>query len=367
MGNDERAPLSFLLAWVVSLLAVNFAWGAAPTEWESLVNRARQEKRVVLGTDISIGNFRQGITTSFAKQFGIELEFRVLEGAQLVAIAARECAASRASMDLLLSGNSELILLYPKGCLAPARPKLILPEVLDGKNWRGGALKWNDPEGQYLLQTSEATYGWTVINTDQVKPSELNSARDLLRPEYKGKIASFDPRGGGAGQGRATYMMTVLGEDYVRSLYLDQKVTYTANHQQLAEWIARGVHLFGLGAVERIFEPMRKEGLPVGVVASFSDAPGYLTGGSSVVKLIKDAPHANAAAVLLNWFASKEAQTIYAQNVLQPSRRADVIVKDVPDYLVPKPGVKYLDSYGYEFYAKKRPEVIKRVIDLLGR
>jgi ABC-type Fe3+ transport system substrate-binding protein len=85
------------------------------------------------------------------------------------------------------------------------------------------------------------------------------------------------------------------------------------------------------------------------------------------VKLIKDAPHANAAAVLLNWFASKEAQTIYAQNVLQPSRRADVIVKDVPDYLVPKPGVKYLDSYGYEFYAKKRPEVIKRVIDLLGR
>ena len=134
MGNDERAPLSLLLAWVVSLLAVNFGWGAAPTEWESLVNRARQEKRVVLGTDISIGNFRQGITTSFAKQFGIELEFRVLEGAQLVAIAARECAAGRASMDLLLSGNSELILLYPKGCLAPARPKLILPEVLDGKN-----------------------------------------------------------------------------------------------------------------------------------------------------------------------------------------------------------------------------------------
>src|SRR5438552_17804701 len=98
MGNNERAPLSLLLAWVVSLLAVNFAWGAAPTEWESLVNRARQEKRVVLGTDISIGNFRQGITTSFAKQFGIELEFRVLEGAQLVAITARECAAGRASM-----------------------------------------------------------------------------------------------------------------------------------------------------------------------------------------------------------------------------------------------------------------------------
>jgi hypothetical protein len=43
------------------------------------------------------------------------------------------------------------------------------------------------------------------------------------------------------------------------------------------------------------------------------------------------------------------------------------VVKEIPDYLIPKAGAKYLDSYGYEFYAKKRPEVIKRVIELLGR
>jgi ABC-type Fe3+ transport system substrate-binding protein len=270
-------------------------------------------------------------------------------------------------MDVLLSGNSELLSLYPKSCLAPLKPKLLLPEVLEAKNWRGGFLKWNDPEGQYLLQMSEATYGWTVVNTDQIKQGDLTMAKDLLRSEYKGKIASFDPRAGGAGQGRATYMLTALGEEYVRNLYLDQKVTYTSNHQQLADWIARGVYSIGLGAVERIFEPMRKESLPIGVVASFSDAPGYLTGGSSVTKLIKDAPHPNAAVILVNWLASREAQAIYTQSVLQPSRRTDVNLKDVPEYLIPKPGVKYLDSYSHEFYAKKRPEAIKRVIDLLGR
>jgi hypothetical protein len=47
--------------------------------------------------------------------------------------------------------------------------------------------------------------------------------------------------------------------------------------------------------------------------------------------------------------------------------RINVSAKDIPEYLIPKPGVKYLDSYGYEFYAKKRPEVTKRVIELLGR
>jgi iron(III) transport system substrate-binding protein len=374
MGNDGGKTGPLLLSRRLALLAAfillglaSVAWSAAPSEWDALVSRARQEKRVVLGTDVSVGNFRQGLTSGFAKQFGIDLELRVLEGAQLSAIAARECGAGRPSMDVLLSGNSELISLYPKGCLSPVKPKLILPEVFDAKYWRGGALKWNDPEGQYLLQTSEAAYGWTVINTDQIKPGELTSAKDLLRPEYRGKIARFDPRGGGAGQGRATYMMAALGEEYVRSLYLDQKVTYTANHQQLADWIARGVHSIALGAVERIFEPMRKEGLPIGVIASFTDAPGYLTGGSSVMKLVKDGPNPNAAVVLLNWFAAKEAQTIYAQNVLQPSRRADVAVKEIPDYLIPKAGIKYLDSYSHEFYAKKRPELIKRVIELLGR
>jgi hypothetical protein len=171
------------------------AWSAAPNEWDTLVSKARQEKRVVLGTDVSVANFRQAITSAFAKQFGFDMEFRVLEGAQLIAIAARECAAGRPSMDVLLSGNSELISLYPRGCLAPVKPKLILPEVLDPKNWRGGFLKWNDPEGQYLLQMSEAAYGWTVVNTDQIKQGDLITAKDLLRPEYKGKIAAPDRAG----------------------------------------------------------------------------------------------------------------------------------------------------------------------------
>lgn len=357
----------FLAAACAWLFLGSAAWAAAPSEWDTLVQRARQEKKMVLGTDISIASFRQAVTSGVAKQFGIDVEFRVLEGAQLTAIAARECGAGRPSMDVLLSGNSELISLYPKGCLAPVKPKLLLPEVLESKHWRGGVLKWNDPEGQYLLQLSEAVYGWTVVNTDQVKASDLTSAKDLLKPEFRGKIASFDPRGGGAGQGRATYMMTVFGDEYVKSLYVDQKVTYTGNHQQLAEWVARGVHTVGLGAVERIFEPMRKEGLPIGVVASFSDAPGYLTGGSGVMKLIKDGPQPSAAAVFMNWLATREAQAIYTQSVLQPSRRTDVSTKDIPDFLIPKPGAKYLDAYSHEFYAKKRPEVIKRVIELLGR
>jgi iron(III) transport system substrate-binding protein len=350
------------------IVALHFS-GSAPgqEDWAALQAKARQEGRVVLGTSLGQPAFRQAFTTTFSKRFGIDVEFRVFGTAELVAVAGRECAADRPSMDVLLSGNSELLTLYPRGCLAPVKPKLILPEVVDGQNWRGGTLKFNDPERQYLLQTAEANYGWTVIHTAQVKPELILSYKDLLKTEYRGKIASFDPRQGGAGQGRAAYILAALGEEYFRKFYIDQKVVYTSDHRQLAQWLARGVYVIGLGAVERAFEPLRKEGLPVGVISGFDDAPGYLTGGSSVLKLVKDGPHPSAAAVLLNWFASKEGQGIYSQNVLQPSRRTDVNPDEIPEYLIPKFGLNYLDSYDHEFYAKRRPVVTKRVLELLGR
>lgn len=358
--------LGFLFA--AKLSDAGEAKPAPGEDWDRVLARARQESRVVLGTNLGVPEFRQGVTNAFAKRYGVTVELRVLEGAELVTVAGRECAAGRVSMDVLLGGLSELITLYPKGCLAPLKPRLLLPEVAEGKNWRGGFLKFNDPEGQYLLQLSEfASFGRLLFNTDQVTPQELRTTADLLKPKLKGKIAGFDPRISGAGQATAAYLLTVLGEEYIRKLYLDQSIVYSSNHRQLAEWVARGTYAIGLGVQERGFEPFVKEGFPLKVLNSLDDAPGYLLGGSGVVKVMKDSPHPYGATVLLNWLASKEGQEILSRAVDQPSRRADVQVDDIPAYLYPKPGVKYIDTYSNEFYTKKRPEVMKVLRNLLGR
>ena len=323
---------------------------------------------MTLGTNLGVPEFRQAVTMAFAKRYGFNVELRVLEGAELVTVAGRECAAGRVSMDILLGGLSELITIHPKGCLAPLKPKLVLPEVADGKYWRGGFLKFNDPEGQFLLQLSEfASFGRLLFNTDHIKPQELRSTMDLLNPKFKGKIAGFDPRISGAGQATAAYLLTVFGEEYIRKLYLGQAMVYSTNHRQLSEWIARGTYSMALGVQERGFEPLLKEGFPLKVLNSLDDAPGYLLGGSSVVKVMKDSPHPDGAIILLNWLSSKEGQEIYSRTVDQPSRRVDVQLDDIPSYLYPKPGVKYLDTYSAEFYTKKRPEVIKVLANLLGR
>src|SRR5262249_450088 len=151
------------------------------------------------------------------------------------------------------------------GCLSPIKPMLGLPENADGANWRGGRPKFNDPDGAYFLELGTYVSGILIYNTARVKLDDLRTSRDLLKPEFKGKIASYDPRPAAAGRGAATYLLDVLGPDYIRALYFGQDVARTTDHRQLAEWVARGIYLIGLGAVERGIEPLRTEGLPIGV------------------------------------------------------------------------------------------------------
>jgi ABC-type Fe3+ transport system substrate-binding protein len=359
---------SVVIAWVYLISAAAVGRAASQDDWSRLIDSARQEGKVVFGTEIGVPAFRQEIVSAFSKRFGFDLELRLVGTAELSAITGRECAAGRPSIDVLLGGNRELITLLPKGCLAPLKPALVLPEVSDPKNWRGGFLKFNDPEEKYVLQTAEfASFGRVLINTDQVKPQEITSIQDLLKPQYRGRMAGYDPRNSGAGQATATYLLMVFGEELVRKLYVEQKIVYTRDHRQLAEWVARGTYPIGLAAQERGFDRFLNERFPLKVYNSLSDAPGYLIGGSSVIKIVKDAPHPAGAGVLVNWFASKEGQEIYSRTVLQPSRRIDVSVKEIPEYFLPKPGVNYEDNYSYDFYVNKRPEVTKLLLKLLGR
>ena len=80
------------------------------------------------------------------------------------------------------------------------------------------------------------------------------------------------------------------------------------------------------------------------------------------------AGYLNAATVFVNWFASKEGQEIYAREMLEPSLRTDVRQDLVPDYVIPRPGVKYdMDQYSEDWMLNILPKVQKRLTETLGR
>lgn len=365
-----RAGVAGVLAILAGCLLCPFARAEAQTNWqkrwEELVASAKKEGSVVVTMSSMGPDTRPLLTEAFTKQFGFKLELVGTPGAEAAARVEREGQAGKTTVDAMIGGADEVLSLLPAGRLDPVRDKLILPDVVDVTKWRKKMLKFNDPEQRHLLQTSEYLPTDLIVNSSLVKPASITSWKELLKPAYKGKLASFDPRRAGAGLSSASYLLEKFGAEFVKNLYIGQQVTYTADERQLVEWIGRGAHAVGLGTGSRQVEAVRKFGLPVERVFP-GDGPGYLTGGPSVLKLVKNAPHPNAAQVFLNWFLTREAQEIYQRTVSTVSRRADVDMKGIPDYVVPKEGVNYMDSYTYEFIKESRPKLRKLLGELLGR
>jgi ABC-type Fe3+ transport system substrate-binding protein len=340
------------------------AASASSGKWEQLLAAAKKEGEVVM-IGPTIPDLRQAYTEEFPKDTGIRLLYEGLGPALVSPRIEREAAAGKISADAILGGSVELRTLYPKGLLAPLKPVLALPEVIDTSKWTDGKLDFTDPERQYMLRTVSGVYGGMVINTSKISKSAIKSSKDLLKPEWKGKIVS-SPAAAGSGSGFAANVLYRLKAEYFSKLYKGQQVAFIANSRSVVEAIARGSYLIGFGIFPHEVESFKKEGFPLEVVYA-DDLPGYLSASNGTLKLVKNGPHPNAGAVLANWFAGKKAQEIMMKTTLDPSRRVDVDRRLVPDYTLPRPGIDYLDQHDYEFYTRYREQVIEQVNDLLGR
>jgi iron(III) transport system substrate-binding protein len=286
-----------------------------------------------------------------------------------------ESRAGKVGIDANLGGASTCWAMSPRGQIESMNGKLIDPDILQPAMWRFGTLKLNEPgpttdlpaDFKCSLQTAEWVMTDLFANTSIVKPGELTSWKDLLKPQYKGKIAAFDPRRSGPGQTPVGYLAALFGNEFVEALYIGQQVKLTADNRQLAEWVARGDYPVGIALVQFAVEIYRKQGLPIERIFP-KDGQGSLTGGFSVVMLIKNAPHPHAAQLFANLFASKEAQTIYESQMMETSLRTDVSGTNLPDYVRPKIGVAYpVDDYSYEHFTKFRLPAINRLQRALQR
>lgn len=371
--NCRKAKQSSLLALLSSLaMLAAVAPGSAADDWQAgagadwnrVLAAARQEGRVVVASQTSAPGAT--MSAAFRRDTGIEIEFLSGGVSEIGARIEREAAAGNVTIDVALGGGQELVTLYPRGLLAPLKPQLLLPGVTGSNNWNGGRLKWVDAAGEYLLQTTEYVSGRPVVNTDLVDPKSIGSWNDLLKPEYKGKIASYDPRPGGAGQALGGYLVHTFGLDYLKKLYFGQEITTTRDGRQLVEWAVRGTYPIVLATIQFDIERFRSQGFTNIAPLDLLDGPGLLTGGFSILKQLKNVPHPNAAAVFINWFASRPGQESYARATLEPSRRTDVKVDAIPPYVVPKPGLPYLDQFTEEFYVRVRPKLQKDVVEAFG-
>ncbi len=324
------------VAIVVMVVVVSLPMAGAE-EWEKVLEAAKKEGTVsVVG---AVGSNRRDVLIQpFEKKYGIKVDFWGDRGSSAGPKLSAERNAGKFLWDIYIAGTSgALSLLLPSGMLDPLEPALILPEVKDPKQWRGGALEFVDPGKRFAVMTPSQR-GTLYVNPKVVKPDSITSYKDLLNPKYKQKIIIDNPTKAGPGQATFTffYLHPALGPNFIRELAKQEPLPLRDYNQEI-DGIAKGKFLVLIGLSDVFAEERMEAGMPIAILD-----PRKLKEGSDVspaaggLGMFNRAPHPNAAKVYINWLLSKEGQTDFAQANGYISARLDVPTDHSP-WRVPIP------------------------------
>ncbi len=362
--------------WSVGLLALLIlsacGGAAAPApsasvsgDWDALVAAAKKEGKVVVKGPPTAA-VRSDVVAAFKQRFGIDMEYTGGQSGDAATQLAAERKAGQYTTDAILAGADTMYgQFYGQKMLDPIPPALVLPDARDGSKWPDGKLWFMDPDGQYVLRLNNSVTNSLQINTDAIKPGTITSWKDLLKPEYAGKIASFDPSVSGAGLSDASYLIKQFGLDYVKQLLVGQKVTFTRDHRELADWLARGKYPIVLSLREVEFHKLQADKFPVAYVLDLSDSSGYVSAGFGLLALMNNAPHPNAAKVFVNWLASKDGMDAWSRAEGIVPVRSDVDRTPYAPEQLPVAGRNYFDSFGWDWVLNERKQTMVQLQQLL--
>jgi ABC-type Fe3+ transport system substrate-binding protein len=249
--------------------------------------------------------------------------------------------------------------------LDPLRPLLGAPDVTDGSKWKTGKIPFLDPENRFVVRPFNSVASLLFVNTDYVKADEMRHVRDLLNSKWRGKISAEDPTTTGAGANMAARFLSQIGEEFVKSLYVDQKTTRTRDRRQMSDWLARGTHPICLNCREGDVRPLVKEGFKLLEIFELDGIPGTVNGSPWLISLANKAPHPKAAQLFASWMLSKEGLEIYARGYGSATLRTDIDESYLKPGNLPKKGVKYFDDTDWHWVVTGRHENREKVWKLL--
>lgn len=186
--------------------------------------------------------------------------------------------------------------------------------------------KWNDKDTVFLQAV--AVYGLSY-NTDLVK-TPPKSWKDLLKPQYKGKIIMTDPRTQIGGLNLITYLEKAYGDGFLKELG-QQDLKFSGS--LFSDSIAAGDDNIGFPAIAWSDSADISKGAPL---ADTFPSPS-LSGSEQWAAQIKGSPHPKAAELLLNYLLSKNGQEVECKGQCSSVVSAPGTIPFPKDYVSPLP------------------------------
>ena len=144
---------SHLLVCVLVALLATSAQLCFGQEWEKILAAAKKEGKVAVIGPVGADR-RDVLVEPFQKKYGITVEYFADRGSGIGPRLSAERGAGQYLWDVAVTGTTTgLLSLMPGGMLDPMESALILVEVKDPRQWRGGALEFVDPGKRFLVMT----------------------------------------------------------------------------------------------------------------------------------------------------------------------------------------------------------------------
>ncbi|MGH7772039.1 MAG: ABC transporter substrate-binding protein [Candidatus Binatia bacterium] len=361
-GKLSQAFL-FALLLILTVMGVDHARSDWKKEWERTLAAAEKEGQVTIYGQArkEVADAIQEFRNAYPR---IKLNFVGGQGSDLGHRVMAEKRAGKHLVDVAVGGGATMIQVYHKAdLLEPISTAFILPEVTDQSFWWGKKHHYSDSANRYVfMMQGDVSSGIGAYNIHFVQPGEIQSWWDLLNPKWKGKMVMTDPKSAGNIQSWVyLYHSPELGPKYLRRLIGEMDLTFSANEQQMVDWLAQGKFYIHLLSKDDNIEKARRQGLPVMSFDSQKEA-GRVSSGSGHLSFFKNAPHPNAARVYINWILSREGQMAWQKYGLTNSFRIDIPKDMLQAGQVLKEGRQYFMSSRYVVDLKPLRQLINEIL-----
>ena len=291
-----------------------------------LVAEGKKEGKVVIYGSMETDIF-EGVQQGFEKKTGIKVDYWRAAGATVLERASSERRANKVGYDLVLNNAGPMEILLAEGALAKYDSPL-------AKNF---AAEFQHPQlgPSYRTSIVGIVYNKNIISPDKAP----RSLEDLLKPEFKGKLAFADPQRGAVAVMWPMSLYKLMGKERADKFLRDLAATKPVIVEGVlpaAERVTTGETPVAITYLKYVIG-FGQKGAPLDYVRQ-----DKMLGHGHAIAMSSRAAHPNAAKAFLDYFYSDESLKVMAKfgefvtrkGITPPLADADkiqVVEMDEPD------------------------------------